>query len=221
MDDPLRFLTDEPLPEDDFIAIDTETTGPDALRDLPVAVSAVPFVDGRPRPDLGYFTLIRTGRRVRPGARRIHGIDDGLLARAAPPHQALLGLWACRPSARALVGFHVAFDLAALRRLARQAHLPPPDAPALDVAALHRALWPHRPGGSLEAVAAHLGVPVVGRHTATGDAVTAGRLYLRLVPILIERGITTLGAALRLQQEGAALLPAPGNLPAPPGHGAA
>ncbi len=211
---------DEPLPQDHFVAIDTETTGPDPLRDLPVAVSAVPFIDGRPRLDLAYSSLVRPGRRVRPAARRVHGIDERQLTRAAPPHQVLLGLVACCSSARALVGFHLSFDLAALNRLARQARLPPLDGPALDVAALTRALWPSWPTLSLEAVAERLGVAVVGRHTATGDAITAGCIYLRLAPILAARGITTLGEALRLQQCVGAVSSGPANLPTPPSPGA-
>jgi hypothetical protein len=50
----------------------------------------------------------------------------------------------------------------------------------------------------------------VGRHTAEGDALTAGLLFLRLVPWLERRGITTLGAALRLQRRTALIPGGPG-----------
>jgi DNA polymerase-3 subunit epsilon len=37
---------------------------------------------------------------------------------------------------------------------------------------------------------------VIGRHTALGDALVTGEIYLRFLPLLAEQGIVTLGQAL-------------------------
>jgi DNA polymerase III subunit epsilon len=44
-------------------------------------------------------------------------------------------------------------------------------------------------------------VPVIGRHTALGDALLTGEVFLRLLEQLRERGIVTLGQALDASRE--------------------
>jgi DNA polymerase-3 subunit epsilon len=44
----------------------------------------------------------------------------------------------------------------------------------------------------LEALAERLGIAVIGRHTALGDAIMTGEIFLKLVPLLTERGVVTL-----------------------------
>ncbi|MDE0045591.1 MAG: hypothetical protein OXU19_06975, partial [bacterium] len=50
----------------------------------------------------------------------------------------------------------------------------------------------------LDAVCRHLGVAVGGRHTALGDALSAAELFTRIVPLLKDQGVVTLGDALAL-----------------------
>jgi DNA polymerase-3 subunit epsilon len=75
------------------------------------------------------------------------------------------------------------------------------DQPVLDTlllsAAVHRNLQDH----SLEAIAERLGVAMVGRHTALGDALVTSEIFLKLVALLAEQGIATLRAALDASKE--------------------
>ena len=51
------------------------------------------------------------------------------------------------------------------------------------------------------AIAARLGVRLIGRHTALGDALLTGEIFLKLVPLLAERGVVTLRQALQTSRE--------------------
>jgi hypothetical protein len=53
-------------------------------------------------------------------------------------------------------------------------------------------------------------VQPVGRHTAEGDALTAGLIFRRLIPLLEQHGVRTLADALRLQRRGALVPGGPG-----------
>ena len=96
---------------------------------------------------------------------------------------------------RVLVGHDVAFDLAVLARARRRRGLPEPRLVALDTRRLAVALNPSwRLQAELEVVAARLGIPVVGRHTADGDARLAGEILVALLPHFQRRGVSTVGA---------------------------
>jgi DNA polymerase-3 subunit epsilon len=67
--------------------------------------------------------------------------------------------------------------------------------PVLDTLLLSAVAHPEQASHSLEEIAARLGVNVVGRHTALGDALVTGEVFLRLLPVLSGRGVRTLGEA--------------------------
>jgi DNA polymerase-3 subunit epsilon/CBS domain-containing protein len=175
-----------------FVAIDLETTGLDARRDAIVAVAAIPFAAGRPGP--GYVSLVDPARPIPPASTRVHGIDDARVA-GAPRLDAALARFDAACRGRVLVGHEVAFDLAVLARARRLRRLPPPEIVAFDTRRLAIALHPRwRRHATLEELAAALGIPVVGRHTADGDARLAGQILVALLPEFRRRGVETLGA---------------------------
>jgi DNA polymerase-3 subunit epsilon len=73
--------------------------------------------------------------------------------------------------------------------------------PVLDTLLLSEVLHPNQPSHALETVAERLGVTVLARHTALGDALVTGEVFLRMIPILEARGIRTLGAAREASQK--------------------
>ena len=182
---------------EEFVAIDTETTGLDANRDAIVSLSVVPIRGGSPTP--GYDTLVNPGRPIPPTATRIHGITDAMVS-AAPRLVEVLDEIETVLGDRVVVGHGVAFDLALLERERRVRHRPP--LPNTTLCTMRLAVALHPGWGmdvTLEALASRVGVPVVGRHTARGDALVAGAIMVKLLPELARRGHRTLADAVWLQ----------------------
>jgi DNA polymerase III epsilon subunit family exonuclease len=180
-----------------FLALDLETTGLDPRRDSIVSLAAIPFVGGAPGP--GYVTLVHPGRPIPPQATAIHGLTDAMVG-DAPSADHVLGEMEALLDHRIVVGHGVEFDLAILNRARRARGQRALDNVALDTQRLTAVLRPGWLEYSLESVAAHLGVEVVGRHTAAGDALTAGRMFLALVPLLEARGFRTIPELLWAQR---------------------
>jgi DNA polymerase-3 subunit epsilon len=193
----------------EFVAIDTETTGLDPRRDAVVALAAVPFVAGQPDLEDAYTAVVNPGRPIPAVAQAIHGIGDAEV-REAPPVAAVLPEFLAACDGRPLVAHTAAFDLALLNRAARAAGLSPIRGPVLDIGILAHALLPSWWDLSLEGLSRLMEIEPIDRHTAQGDALTAGCIFVRLIPLLERRGIATLAAARRLQRHAALIPAAPG-----------
>ena len=92
----------------------------------------------------------------------------------------------------------LAADLAFLSRDMTRLGLGPltSDHPVLDTGLLSRLIHGSEAEHTLEAVARRLGVTVIGRHSALGDALTTAEVFVRLLELLRKRGLVTLGQAL-------------------------
>ena len=185
-----------PLLALDAIAIDTETTGLDARKARIVEIALVPIVNGRLDAASAYRCLIRPDVAIPARATRIHGIDAAAVQQA-PPFAQIWSELEARIGGAVLIGHAVGFDLAVLMRECERAGLAWTRPRALDTRLLAEVAAPDLAGYSLENIAAWLDVEVADRHSALGDAATAGRLFLALLPRLREGGIRTLAEAER------------------------
>jgi DNA polymerase III epsilon subunit family exonuclease len=189
----------ESLLTEGFVAIDLETTGLDPRRDDIVEIAAVPFVDARPQHV--YVTRVNPGRSIPPDSSRVHGITDDMVLGAPRIGEALATLEGiCR--GRVLVGHGIGFDLSVLSRIRRAHRLPPVTNAALDLMRLAAALHPDWQRFGFDDIASRMGIGILGRHTAEGDALAAGEVLLAMIPEIIARRLRTIGDLTWIQEAG-------------------
>lgn len=176
-------------------AVDTETTGLDVRKARLIEVGVLGIEGGALLPEPLMNRLVDCREPVPGAASAIHGIVADDLA-GQPDFAAIHAELAAALNGRVLIGHTIGFDLALFRRECERAGLPPIAAKALDVRVLAQLVSHQLSAYSLEGLAAWLGVEPGRRHRALGDAETAGRIFLALVPRLREVGIRTLGEAM-------------------------
>ncbi|HSE02267.1 MAG TPA: exonuclease domain-containing protein [Burkholderiales bacterium] len=194
-----RELDDRKLTELAYTAFDTETTGLEpGSGDEIISIGAVRLLNGRVLAAETFDRLVDPRRPLNAASAKIHGISAEMLA-GQPTIDKVLPAFHQFCEDTVLVGHNAAFDMRflQLKEAATGLHFTQPVLDTLLLSAvLHRDLGEHQ----LETIAARLGVSVTGRHTALGDAMLTGEIFLRMIPLLAERGIVTLRQAREASQ---------------------
>jgi len=182
-----------------YTVFDTETTGlePSAGDEI-IAIGAVRIVNNRLLHYENYEQLIDPKRPVAEAAQLIHGFSNEML-RGQPTIDEALPQFHEYCADPVLVGHNAAFDLRFLQ-LKEAATGVCFTQPVLDTLLLSQVLHPQQESHALEVIAERLGVTVVARHTALGDALVTGEVFLRMIPLLAAHGIRTLGDAREATQ---------------------
>lgn len=181
------------LEELSYVVFDTETTGLDPLRDAIVQIAAVRIVNDRILRGESLDILVDPGRPIPPPSTEIHGITDAMVAGAPDIAEAGRRLHTFCADA-VLVAHNAPFDMAFLRR-----HEPQIGAsftqPVLDTVLISAVLYGPTAEHSLDALAARLGVTIdpAARHTALGDAEATAQVLIKLMHMLRETGVVSLG----------------------------
>ncbi len=169
---------------DEVMALDCETTGLNTRSAELVSVAAVPIRGGRVRAGAALDLRMAPPASLDGESICIHGLRGVDLHDGVPVQEGLetlLDFIGNRP----LVGWCLDFDLGIINRYLRTSlgfDLPNP---VIELSDLYRRRHHYRNPHSLpdlrfERVAGELGVPVIGRHSARGDATTAALMYLKL-----------------------------------------
>jgi DNA polymerase-3 subunit epsilon len=187
------------LTELQYTVFDTETTGlSPSTGDEIVSLGAVRIVNGRLLESEAFEQLVDPGRPMSPKAAEITGIDDAMLE-GQPTIDKVLPAFRQFGEETVLVAHNAAFDMRFLQ-LKEAATGVRFTQPVLDTLLLSVLIHPSLEGHGLESIAERLGVHIIGRHTALGDAIVTGQIFLRLIPLLAERGIRTLKEAREASQ---------------------
>lgn len=196
----LSALEDRRLSDLAYTVFDTETTGlHPAGGDAIVQIGAARIVNGKLLRQESFDQLVDPGRAIPAAATAIHGITHAMVA-GQPRIGQVLPMFHVFAADTVLVAHNAAFDMLFLQ-LQETAAGVVFGQPVLDTLLLSAVVHPGEEAHGLEAIAGRLGVPLTGRHTALGDAQATAQIWLRLIPLLAERGILTLRQAREAAQK--------------------
>lgn len=186
-------LDQRPLRSLVYTVLDVETTGLTPGLDEIVSIGALRIVNGRLLRQEVFEQLVDPRRPIPATATAIHGITDAMI-QGQPTIDAVLPRLHRFAEDTVLVGHNLAFDLRMLKEKETESGVCFVN-PVLDTLLLSAVIYPEEERHGLEDIAQRMGVQVIGRHTALGDALLTGEIFLRLIPLLEERGIYTLQQA--------------------------
>ena len=178
-----------------FTVFDTETTGlsPTAGDEI-IQIGAVRILNGRVLHQENFDTLINPQFPIPAASTEIHGITDEMVANA-PAIDIVLPAFHGFCSESILVAHNAAFDMRFLELKQERTGVQFVQ-PVLDTLLLSSIVHPGQESHKLEDIAQRLGVIAEGRHTALSDARMTAEIFIRLIPLLEDRGIRTVKQAL-------------------------
>ncbi len=195
-----RELDDRLLTELTYTVFDTETTGLNPSQgDEIIQMGAARIVNGKLLSQECFEQLIDPQRSIPTATIPIHGIEPHMVA-GKPTIAQVLPSFQAFAQDTVLVAHNAAFDMRFLQ-LKEKATGIVFDQPVLDTLLLSAVVHPTQESHRLEAIAERFNVTVMGRHTAMGDAMVTAEVFLKLIPLLADKGIRTLGQAREAAQK--------------------
>ncbi|TVR97528.1 MAG: DNA polymerase III subunit epsilon [Wenzhouxiangellaceae bacterium] len=195
-----RKLDDSPLRELSYTVFDTETTGLNpAGGDEIIQIGAVRIVNGKILTQECFDQLVDPRRSIPRASIPIHGITPDMV-KGQPAIDEVLPAFHAFCQDTVLVAHNAAFDMKCLEVKQAQTGLHF-DQPVLDTLLLSALVQENQERHNLDDLAERFGLTILGRHTAIGDAMVTAEILLRLIPLLADRGIHTLGEALEASRK--------------------
>jgi DNA polymerase-3 subunit epsilon len=187
-------LDNRRLTELTYTVFDTETTGLNPREgDEIISIGAIRIVNGRLLREEFFDQLVNPLRDVPVESTAVHGIHQDMLVDQLTITR-VLPMFHRFSEETILVAHNAAFDMRMLQ-LKEHATGVTFTNPVLDTMLLSAVVQPGHKDHDMEGIARRLGVSIVGRHTALGDAIATGEIFLKLIPLLEQQGIRTLKQA--------------------------
>ncbi|MCB9109498.1 MAG: DNA polymerase III subunit epsilon [Anaerolineales bacterium] len=193
-------LAQRPLAELTFTVFDTETTGlHPAKGDEITSVSGIRIVNKRLLHQETFDQLVDPQRPLPRQSIEITGITPEMVA-GQPTIEQVLPQFYYFAEDTVLAAHNAAFDMRCFELKEEQTGVKFTQ-PVVDTLLLSAVLHPDFNDHSLEAIADRFGLNIIGRHSSLGDSIVTGEVLLKLIPLLAEKGIVTLGQALHEAQK--------------------
>lgn len=181
-----------PLHQQEYVVLDTETTGFNMLTDRVISIGAVRMKNGQILLDQSFDFHVQIEGDLAKSA-HVHGLTHQQLAHAdteAVVYKRLLDYVGSSP----VVAHYASFDQGMLDALAKRNGLSTIDSPWLDTmdaaSVLHPSWSENAEKLSLDFQLQHHDITAVARHTALGDAYSTALLFQKQLHQLQRSGIT-------------------------------
>jgi DNA polymerase III subunit epsilon len=193
-------LDERLLSELTYTVFDTETTGLNPSQgDEIIQIGAARVVNNKLLKQECFEQLVDPRRSIPAATIPIHGISPDMV-QGQPTIEEVLPAFHAFAQDTVLVAHNAAFDMRFLQMKEQQTGKVF-DHPVLDTLLLSAVVHPNQDSHRLEALSERFNVPIVGRHTALGDAMVTAEVFVKLIPLLAEKGILTLGQAREAAQK--------------------
>jgi DNA polymerase III subunit epsilon len=195
-----RSLDERRLVDLVYTVFDTETTGLEPSQgDEIIQIGAARIVNGKLLHQECFEQLVDPQRSIPAASIPIHGIQPAMVV-GQPTIGDVLPAFHAFAHDTVLVAHNAAFDMRFLQLKEKSTGVVF-DQPVLDTLLLSALIHPNQDSHRLEAIAERFDVPVIGRHTAMGDAMVTAEVFIKLLPLLAQQGIHTLGQAREAAQK--------------------
>ncbi len=189
-------LGDRKLAEVAYVVFDTETTGlRPAAGDEIISIAGVRVTQGRVLASEAFECLVNPGRPIPKDSIRFHGITDDMVREKAPITAELPRFREFAGDA-VLVAHNAAFDMKFIKLRESECGVEF-DNPVIDTLLLSLLVDGPDEDHTLDGICDRLGVRIVDRHSALGDAMATAHVLVHLLERLAARNIYTFNDVMK------------------------
>jgi DNA polymerase-3 subunit epsilon len=191
---------DRKLSELTYTVFDTETTGLEPSKgDEIIQIGAARIVNNRLLQQEIFDQIVDPEIPLKPESIPIHGITEDMV-RGKPNIDIVLPAFHEFCEDTVLIAHNAAFDMRFLQLKEERTGLRFSQ-PVLDTLLLSAVVHPNQESHRLDAILERLGIHCDTRHNALEDAIATGEVFLKLLPLLEEKGIVTVRQALEAAEK--------------------